>query len=84
MTVSAAVLVLVQPSVAVLVCNRYRQSCGIDYFNGYDSQVDQHYKVLDGVEAQISYINLANSGEVRILLLLVSFPLKKYIFYQIP
>ena len=87
MTVSAAVLVLVQPSVAV--CNRYLRSnaeCGsyVDYFNAYDSQVDQHYKVLDGVEAQISYINLANRGRsdaVRILLLLlISLPF----IYQIP
>ena len=86
MMVLVVVLVLVQPSLAV--CNRYLQSCGsyVDYFNAYDSQVDQHYKVLDGVEAQISYINLANrgsSGAVRILLLLlllISFPF----IYQIP
>ena len=89
MTVSVAVLVLVQPSVAV--CNRYLHSdadheCGsyVDYFNAYNSQVDQHYKVLDGVEAQISYINLANSGSsgaVRtLLLMLISYPF----VYQIP
>ena len=77
MMVSMMVLVLVQPSLAV--CNRYVETdvkCGsyVDYFNAYNSrdQVDQHYKVLDGVEAQLSYINLADEGMVW--LLLVSFP----------
>ena len=64
----ATVAVLVQPSAATqATCNRYiRSQCGHyrNYFNAYDSQVDQKYKVLDGIDAQVNYINLADENRV--------------------
>ena len=54
-------VVMVQPSATQETCGRYLGPCST-YFNVYDSQVDQEHKVLDGIEAQINYINLADQN----------------------
>ena len=56
----------VQPLVTETACPRYFSSCGpySSYYNTYDSQVNQDYKTLDGIQAQISYINLADHEQV--------------------
>lgn len=62
-------VVAVQPSVTQATCGRYfgpSDTCNYSnysgYFNAYKSQVDQEHRVLDGIEAQINYINLADEN----------------------
>ena len=70
-------VVAVQPSATQTTCIRYSQKCGDyrDYFNAYDAQVDQEHKVLDSLEAQTSYINLAdinNNDQVTVIIISIN------------
>ena len=88
LTLLFAVAFAVESSVTEAACTRYVSSkCGhySNYFNTYDSQVDQEHKTFDGIEAQLIYINVAdenNNDQVcnknNVMYSVVSFP------YQIP